>query len=165
MNTFDVILHPTDFSTDSDQAFQLACSIARDQFAEVVVVHVLAPSDCPDCDSDVDLLNEDSPGIRNCHEQFQRMRSRAGDIPLSFRLVLGYAVGTILNVACQEKADLIVIASHQHSRFHFQLHGSIAEGVLRQSQCPVLCLRQPNPQSAMPSPSATKRASQNECVW
>ena len=26
MNTFDVILHPKDFSTDSDQAFLLACS-------------------------------------------------------------------------------------------------------------------------------------------
>ena len=62
MNTFDVILHPTDFSTDSDQAFLLACSIARDQFAELVVVHVLAPSNCPDCDSDADLLQRRSSG-------------------------------------------------------------------------------------------------------
>ena len=62
MNTFDVILHPTDFSTDSDQAFQLACGVARDQFAELVVVHVLAPSSCPDCDSDADLLQRRSSG-------------------------------------------------------------------------------------------------------
>lgn len=163
MNTFDVILHPTDFSTDSDQAFLLACSIARDQFAELVVVHVLAPSSCPDCDSDADLLNEDRPAVSNCREQFQRMRSFAGDIPLSFRIALGYAVGTILNVARQEQADLIVIASHQHTQFHLQLHGSIAEGVLRQGHCPVLCLRQPTQQPAMSSSPATERVSQSGC--
>ena len=160
MHTFDVILHPTDFSTDSDQAFQLACGIARDQFAELVVVHVLAPSSCPDCDSDAELLNEDRPAVRDCREQFQRMRALAGDIPLSFRIALGYAVGTILNVARQEQAELIVVASHQHSQFHLQLHGSIAEGVLRQSHIPVLCLRQPTPHHAMSTPSATERASQ-----
>ena len=164
MNMFDVILHPTDFSTDSNQAFLLACSIARDQFAELVVVHVLAPSSCPDCDSDADLLKEDRPTVRNCREQFQRMRSLVGDIPLSFRIALGYAVGTILNVARQERADLIVIASHQHTQFHLQLHGSIAEGVLRQAHCPVLCLRQPTEQPAMSSSPAAERALQSECV-
>ena len=159
MNTFDVILHPTDFSTDSDQAFQLACGLARDQFAELVVVHVLAPSNCPDCDSDADLLKEDRPAVSNCRQQFQRMRSLAGDIPLSFRIALGYTVGTILNVARQEQADLIVIASHQqHSQFHFQLHGSVAEGVLRQAHCPVFCLRQPTPHPATSSSPATVRA-------
>lgn len=164
MNTFDVILHPTDFSTDSDQAFLLACGIARDQFAELVVVHVLAPSVCPDCNSDAELLNEDRPAVRHCREQFQRMRSLAGDIPLSFRIALGYAVGTILNVARQEQADLIVIASHQHTQFHLQLHGSIAEGVLRQAYCPVLCLRQPTSPALMSSTPATDRVLASECV-
>ena len=163
MNTFDVILHPTDFSTDSDQAFLLACSIARDQFAELVVVHVLAPSNCPDRDSDADLLNEDRPDVRNCREQFQHMRSLAGDIPLSFRIALGYAVGTILNVARQEKAELIVIASHQHTQFHLQLHGSVAEGVLRQAHCPVLCLKQPTPHLTS-SISPPTRAPMSDCV-
>ena len=164
MNTFDVVLHPTDFSTDSDQAYLLACGIARDHFSQLVVVHVLAPSNCPGCDSDADLLKEDRPAIRNCREQFQRLRSLAGDIPLFFRIALGSAVGTILNVAQQEKADLIVIASHQHSQFHLQLHGSIAEGVLRQAHCPVLCLRQPTAQLTQPSPPATERATQSGCA-
>ncbi len=164
MNTFDVILHPTDFSGESDQAFLLACGIARDQYAELVVVHVLAPSHGPDCDSDADLLNEDRPAIRECREQFQRMRSLAGDIPLAFRIALGYAVGTILNVARQEKAELIVIASHQHTPFQLQLHGSIAEGVLRQAQCPVLCLRQPTLQLSAPSTPATDLASTGQAV-
>lgn len=143
MSSFDVILHPTDFSDDSDQAFRLACSLARDQFASLVVAHVLPPASCPECDSDADLTNEDGPIVRNCREQFRRMTAHAGDIPISFRIVLGYAVGAILNVAHEENADLIVIASHQHPLFHLQLHGSVAEGVLRQTHCPVMILRQP----------------------
>lgn len=165
MNTFDVILHPTDFSAESDQAFSLACNIARDQFAQLVVVHVLAPSSCPGCDSDADLLNEERPAVSGCREHFQLMRAHAGDIPLSFRIALGYAVGTILNVARQEQADLIVIASHQHTPLQLQLHGSIAEGVLRQAHCPVFCLRQPTLYPVASSVPVTRREPQRECVW
>ena len=165
MNMFDVILHPTDFSTDSDQAFLLACSIARDQFAELVVVHVLAPSNFSGGESDEDLLSENLPAVRECREHFQRMRSIAGDIPLSFRISVGYAVGTILNVAREEKADLILIASHQHSPFQLQLHGSVAEGVLRQAHCQVLCLRQPTLHSAASSSPASNRAPGTGCAW
>jgi nucleotide-binding universal stress UspA family protein len=155
MSTFDVILHPTDFSEDSDQAFQLACSVARDQFAALVVVHVLPPESCPERVSDDEPINEEWPIVRGCHEKFCHLKALAGDIPISFRIVFGYSVGAILNVAHEEKADLIVIASHQHTRFHLQLHGSVAEGVLRQTHCPVLVLRQPAHRQASPESAAT----------
>ena len=45
MSSFDVILHPTDFTEESEQAFSLACSIARDQFASLVIAHIL-PAEC-----------------------------------------------------------------------------------------------------------------------
>jgi nucleotide-binding universal stress UspA family protein len=35
------ILHPTDFSERSANAFQLACSLARDSGARLIVLHVL----------------------------------------------------------------------------------------------------------------------------
>ena len=141
MSSFDVILFPTDFSEDSDQAFQLACSLGRDQFSSLVVAHVLPPTNGPE--SEEDVIKDDGPVVRECREHFCRLKALAGDIPISFRIVFGYAVGAILNVAHEEHADLIVIASHQHTRFHLQLHGSVAEGVLRQSHCPVMILRQP----------------------
>jgi nucleotide-binding universal stress UspA family protein len=81
--------------------------------------------------------------IRCCREKIVKMKAVAGDLPVSFRITYGYSVAAILNIAHEEKADLIVIASHQQSRFHLQLHGSIAEGILRQAHCPVLILRQP----------------------
>ena len=148
MSSYDVILHPTDFSEDSDLAFQLACSIARDQFASVVVVHVLPPEFCPDGQSNDVALDTDLPMVRDCHDNFCRMKAQAGDLPISFRIVRGYSVGAILNVAHEENADLMVIASHQHTRFHLQVHGSVAEGLLRQSHCPWMVLRHPVPNIA-----------------
>lgn len=143
MSTFDVILHPTDFSDDSEQALQLACSVARDQFASLVVVHVLSPESCPGRVSDDETIMEEWPVVRSCRDQFCHLKALAGDLPISFRIVVGYPVGAILNVAHEENADLIVIASHTHNSSHLQLHGSVAEGVLRQTHCPVLVLRQP----------------------
>jgi nucleotide-binding universal stress UspA family protein len=82
--------------------------------------------------------------MEECRKHFARMRAFAADIPLSFRLVRGHSVNSILHVALEEKAGLIVIASHRHSQFHLQLHGSVAEGILRQTHCPVVVLRQPS---------------------
>lgn len=143
MSSFDVILHPTDFSPDSFQAFELACNMVRDQFSTLIVAHVL-PFDCNStADPEADLNNDTSPAVEECRRQFARMKAMAPDIPLSFRLVFGNAVGAVLKVAAEENAELIVIASHRHDQFHLQLHGSVTEGLLRQSHCPVLVLRQP----------------------
>ena len=145
MSTYDVILHPTDFSEDSDLAFQLACSIAREQFAALVVVHVLSPEFSPNGQSNDVALDPELPIVRDCHEKFCRMKSQADDIPISFRIVSGYSVGAILNVSHEENADLIIIASHQQTRFHLQVHGSVTEGLLRQSHCPLMVLCYPVP--------------------
>lgn len=159
MAAIDVVLHPTDFSTQADQAFHLACSIARDHFARLVVMHVLPyGSEAPV--GDVAVVDETSTEYATCRESFQQMCAFAGDVPVTFRLVKGYPVGMILKVAREEDADLIVIASEQHRQSPFRLHGSVAEGVFRQSHCPVFCLRQP--ESLLrpgPKASAEKRTS------
>jgi hypothetical protein len=43
MIPIQTILHPSDFSTRSQSAFDLACAVARDYDARVVVVHVQPP--------------------------------------------------------------------------------------------------------------------------
>jgi nucleotide-binding universal stress UspA family protein len=43
MQAIRTVLHATDFSKNSDFAFQLACSLARDYRALLVVVHVAEP--------------------------------------------------------------------------------------------------------------------------
>ncbi len=146
-----VILHPTDFSEDSDRAFQLACCVARSQSASLIVVHVLPRENGPGGGIDPAFINEDAPIVRNCRASFRRMRDNAGDLPVTFRIVSGNAVGAILKVAYEEHAALIVIAPQPRCSFQLELHGSVAEGLLRQSPCPVICLRQPHSPSETPS--------------
>lgn len=143
MLSYDVILHPTDFTEESDQAFRLACNMARDEFSSLVVVHALPPEYKQGCKPESELNDDHSSIVENCREHFKQMRAKAPDIPITFRIAFGHAVGAILNIACEVNAEIIVIASHRHSQFHLQLHGSIAEGLLRQSHCPVVVLRQP----------------------
>ena len=41
------VLHPTDFSPQSDAAFQVACALARDYGARLVLLHVRPPAAAP----------------------------------------------------------------------------------------------------------------------
>ena len=41
--TVKPILQPTDFTIDAEQEFQIACGIARDQSAEVIVLYLTRP--------------------------------------------------------------------------------------------------------------------------
>ncbi len=142
MLSIDLILLPTDFSSKSDEAFSLACSIARDHFAEVLVLHVSPP--CEAAEPSPERMSAE----KAWQERFSELKHLATDVPLHFREVEGYPVGTIVKVAAEEHCDLIVMASHDKSIACQQLHGSVTEGVLRHSACPVLCLRSSPTQDA-----------------
>lgn len=53
-------------------------------------------------------------------------------------LVQGAAVEVILDEASKLKADLIVVGSHGHGAVYHLMVGSVSEGVLHRSLCPVL---------------------------
>ncbi len=53
-------------------------------------------------------------------------------------LVQGSAVEVILDEASKLKADLIVVGSHGHGAVYHLMVGSVTEGVLHRSSCPVL---------------------------
>ena len=53
----------------------------------------------------------------------------------------GYPAAEIIQMAADEKAELIVMATHGHSGLEHALLGSITEKVLRKAHCPVLVVR------------------------
>jgi nucleotide-binding universal stress UspA family protein len=57
-------------------------------------------------------------------------------------VIPGQPVGSILRAAIDEKADLIVMGTHARRGFHRALVGSVAEGVLHGSECPVITVSQ-----------------------
>ncbi len=55
-------------------------------------------------------------------------------------LVQGTAVEVILDEASKLKTDLIVVGSHGHGAVYHLMVGSVSEGVLHRSTCPVLVI-------------------------
>jgi nucleotide-binding universal stress UspA family protein len=157
MSSIQTILHPTDFSEGSRQAFGIACSLARDLGARVVVLHVAQP---PAKEPLLDLVSvvPPPPGHREALEQ--RLHWLAAPYPevrLERRLEEGDTVRTILDAASETRADLIVMGSHGRTGLGRVLLGSVAEQLLRQAPCPVLTTKGPPP---APPPAAGTEANE-----
>jgi nucleotide-binding universal stress UspA family protein len=129
------ILHPTDFSGHSGYAFPLACSLARERGARLIVVHVMPV-----------LLVEEKRFYR---EEMAGKLNRLGAPDCRFRvehrLEEGDAATQILRVAQDTACDLIVMGTHGNTGLGRFLMGSVAEQVLRGAACPVLTVRAPFP--------------------
>lgn len=63
------------------------------------------------------------------------------DCVATARVVGGYPADTILDIAHQENADIIVMGTHGHTGIQRLLLGSVAEKVVRSSPVPVLTVR------------------------
>ena len=66
--------------------------------------------------------------------------ANASDIPMEAEVRTGHSYKTILDVADEKQADLIIIASHQPGLQDYFL-GSTAAKVVRHAKCSVLIIR------------------------
>ena len=135
------LLHPTDFSGNSQEAFSIACSIARDKQASLIVLCVVSPRECATEDMCEEGLNPGSKLYRNICRRFDQLKQAADQVPVSFQIKVGETVETILDVARHEQCDLIIVAGRSHTDSYYQLHGRICESLIRRAPCSVLMLR------------------------
>jgi nucleotide-binding universal stress UspA family protein len=136
------ILFPTDFTRSSEEFFHLVCSIARDNSAEIIVLHVLAIESCVDQPKDGDELDRDSAYFQSCWNRFLQLQEMAGDIPVSLQVKIGRAVQTIVSVAQRECCDLIALVAPTRTDVCSHFQRSIPESLMRVATCRVLCLSQ-----------------------
>ncbi len=73
---------------------------------------------------------------RKVHEIADRLRK--GGLDATALLVQGATVETILEQASKLEVDMIVVGSHGQGAIYQLLVGSVSEGILRKSLCPVL---------------------------
>jgi nucleotide-binding universal stress UspA family protein len=141
-----VILHPTDFSSCSEPALQVARSLARDYGARLVVIHLI-PSDVLVQEAVVMLENP-----REDLDSLETMRKRLDGpdlkFPVEVRLDHGDAMAEIPRVAGELGCGLIVMGTHGRTGLDRFLMGSVAEAVLRKAPCPVLAVKVPRPEPA-----------------
>ena len=136
------ILHPTDFSPRSEHAFQLACTLARDHGARLLVLHVI---DQPIAAYGGVMTAPPAPPPveerKSAQEQMRRMCASEPKLLIEYRLQDGDPARWILQIATDCKCDLIVMGTHGRTGLRRLLMGSVAEQVLRNAACPVLTLK------------------------
>lgn len=145
-----LILHPTDFSECSEYAFRLACALARESNARLVVLHV--PQAPP-----ATGVAEAQPTRVELEQCLQQVRPADTAVPVEHRLAEGDPVTEILAQAKALPSDLIVLGSHGRTGIDRLLMGSVAEQVVRRAPCPVLTVKVPRQEIRPPAPAAELR--------
>src|SRR5258708_2079402 len=141
MLAVNTILHPTDFSERSQHAFWLACSLAQDYGARLIVLHVVA---APAVVYVEGMVPPNPAELRAAaQEELDRFQAPRADVRAERRLTEGDAVEETLRVAQEANADLIVMGTHGRTGLERLLMGSVAEQVVRRASCPVLTVKAP----------------------
>jgi nucleotide-binding universal stress UspA family protein len=151
------ILYPTDFSERSECAFRLACSLARDHQARLIVLHVIPPPQTVAYEA-MPMLPDYPPGYREELTKKLHNLKPPAEVSVDYRLVEGFAASEIVQLATQLDCDLIVMGTHGRSGIGRLLLGSVAEYVLRRAPCPVLTLKAPMPEHSETSPPLVSSA-------
>lgn len=150
MIEFSRILVPLDGSSLSERALPVACVLARKFESQIILLRVL---DIPTPTAPTSHLEEMMGWVREARQcALQEAQSYLETIQCELheegfgtRILLRdrSPAEDILDVACAEDIDLIVMSSHGKggglARWTF---GSVAERVARHSLCPVLLVRQ-----------------------
>ncbi len=142
----------TDFSENSDEAFDLAFDLTQKYDAQLFLVHVVPPLVFPspvmeDFISEQANLEFYKDAVQRAAEQIESTYLRKpGDFTNAFiRVLSGHPASEILNFIEQEKIDLVVMGTHGLTGLaHFFL-GSTAERVVRRATCSVLTVHQSKP--------------------
>lgn len=137
------ILFPTDFSGSSDAAREFATALARDTGATLLIAHVVEPAPHS---ADFGLGGEGAEAVDEAvsQKQLEKVMPTDPQVRYEHRLLHGSAVPEIVQCAADEDVDLVVIGSHGRRGLLRMVMGSVAEGVVRKADCPVLTVKVPS---------------------
>lgn len=145
MERFDKILFATDFSENSEHAFDYAFTLARNFNARLIIIHVInEPVDLrgfyvPHISFEK-LEKEIEEGAEKLMDKFCRTKVR-DYTNYETTIVAGIPYEEILKKADEENASLIVLGTQGRKGIDHFLFGSTAERVVRTAKCPVLTVR------------------------
>lgn len=135
----DTILVPIDFSEGAKQALDVAEALARDHGSKLVLVSAAVP---PAPVAEPFLPDTDYPGmLASIRRGLESLASRIIALPVETHVLGGSPGPSIIALARDCEADLIVMGTHGRSGLSRLLMGSVAEYVLRHAACPVLTIK------------------------
>jgi nucleotide-binding universal stress UspA family protein len=130
-----------DGSDHAHHAFEVALEMAERFGAEL---HVAAVAQVPDYAASVDEVEESVRQATAYYEEvFARVREAAAhrEVRLQTHLLKGHAAQSLIHLADELGADLVVVGSRGLSAFQRYLLGSVSEAVMHHAHCPVLVVK------------------------
>ncbi|MGZ4966301.1 MAG: universal stress protein [Chthoniobacterales bacterium] len=138
----DKILVPVDFSDCSLGGLRYAIEFAKKFAARIVVLHVanLGPALMTEGYGSFDVDYYRDIARRNSEEEMRQFLRgvKFGAVPFETAIIAQFSTDGICGAAEEEKADLIIMATHGRAGLTHVLIGSTAEAVVRHAPCPVL---------------------------
>jgi len=138
------ILVALDLSSASQKILDKAKTLAIALPAKVCLLHVIeGEPDFPD--DEPDLQNSSVQGQQEFPQEHKNLQKevdglRQSGIETKGLLSQGSVVDVILQKSRQLKIDIIIVGTHGHGGVHHMIFGSVSEGVLRNTSCPVLVI-------------------------
>lgn len=138
------ILVSVDLSESTEKVVEKAGEIAKALSAKVWLIHIADPE--PDFvgyePGPQSVRDSIAKSFKIEHQQIHEIanRLRATGLDTTAILVQGATVDTILKEASKLEVDMIVVGSHGRGAMHQILVGSVCEGVLHKSECPILII-------------------------
>lgn len=139
------ILHPTDFSATAAKALAVACSLARDQSARLVLLHVLPKASARPWNAEMstgyraDHIEEDVQEYANeMKRKLDRMVLPDAKLSVERRVVEGDVPLAIVAAAEDTCCDLIVLGMRDACKAGKSLKDNTVNGILHDAPCPVV---------------------------
>lgn len=141
MTEYKRILHPTDLSSNSNNALKHACYFAELLNGELHLLNVVnrTPVVIPAPDAPV-AINFFDDVRRHADESLSELELPRLDpgIKVIRSIREGLPFAEIIEYANDNEMDMIVMGTHGHTGLMHLLIGSVAENVVRKAACPVL---------------------------
>ncbi len=145
MNKIDHILVPLDGSELSEKALVAAYTIAGMSNAEITLLRVLRPIEKIIKIDEHHAIYVDQQinfKTRRANEYLKEIRNLAKKtFTISTVVEMGDAAETIINFACKNSMDLIIMSTHGRSGMKQWVYGSVAGKILSHAYNPILLIR------------------------
>jgi nucleotide-binding universal stress UspA family protein len=143
MALYDRILVPTDGSDGVERAVQHAVDLAVEHGATVHALYVINAASYAGLPMEASLEGVDEMLRADAEDAVATVESIADDfdVPTETAIRDGEPSKRIVQYAEAENCDLIVMATHGRGGIDRLLLGSVAEGVVRSAEIPVMTLR------------------------
>ena len=138
------ILVAIDLSNASQKVLDKAKALAIALPAKVCLLHVIEGE--PDfLDDEPDLLSSSDQSQQEFSQEHKYLQKevdglRQSGIETKGLFSQGSVVDVILQKSKQLEIDIIIVGTHGHGGVHHMIFGSVSEGVLRNTSCPVLVI-------------------------